>query len=479
MHDRTSTELPGQRQDSSTEGESFHVGRGRPAPGFVFGLVATALFMVAIDQTIVATALPSIHRSLHASVNWAGWTITIYGLGTVVSLAVCGKLASQFGRRRVFLIGVSVFTAASLVCGFSTDIYVLIVFRALQALGGGAVQPSAAGLVADHFGENRGRAIGMFGVVSAAGQVVGPIAGGLLVAYLSWRWIFYVNVPIGIVLVALTASFVPESAGRSEARTDIRGLMLMTLMVLALIFGITSLGEGRTALDAPTFVVPEIAAVALLIAFIRHELRTPSPFIPLRLLRGRGFAVMNWINFLHGMVTFGIVSLVPLYAENRYHLTSLKAASLLTARAVGMIILGFLAAILLRRTGYRWPMALGFAGVAIGTVLMSFAPHFGLTPFAWLSAAVGIAGLGLGAVNPAASNACLHLAPEETASITGLRVMFINLGIIVSVSVTTAIINRSANEGLAQAHVFWAAGAVVFAIMLPLVTRVPEHRGSW
>lgn len=445
----------------------------------MFAIVATALFMVSVDLTIVATALPAIHRGLHASINWAGWTITIYGLFQVVALPIAGKFSSQFGRRRVFLWGITVFTVASLLCGFSTDIYLLIVFRAIQALGGGALQPSAAGLIADHFGKDRDRGIGMFGSVSSGGQVVGPILGGLLVDYLSWRWIFFVNVPVGVALIIMAIRYLPESPRQEGEKTDLVGLALMSSTVLALIYGITSFGDGRTRVYDPNFLVPVLFALGLLALFVRHSRRAPAPFIPLRLLAGRGFAVMNWVNFLHGMVTFGIVSLVPLYAEQRYHLAALSAGTLLTARAVGMILAGTFAAFALRRTGYRSPMMLGFAFVAIGNLLMSVAPRWGMGPYLWLSLSVGIAGLGLGAVNPAASNACLHLAPEQAAAITGLRVMFINIGVIISVSVTTAILNRSATPGLTQAYVFWAAAGIVFLILLPLVRRVPEHKGGW
>jgi EmrB/QacA subfamily drug resistance transporter len=450
-----------------------------PPRQLVFAIVAIALFMGSVDLTIVATALPAIHRGLHASINWVGWTITIYGLSIVVTLPIAGKFSIQFGRRRVFLYGVILFTAASLLCGFATDIYVLICFRALQAIGGGALQPSAAGLIADHFGKDRDRGIGMFGAVSSAGQVVGPILGGLLVGYLSWRWIFFVNVPIGIALVVMTIRYIPESRGQAAERTDLVGLLLMASTVLALIFGITSLGNGRTRIDDPIFLVPELCALVLLGMFVQHTRRSAAPFIPVQLLVGRGFAVMNWVNLLHGVVTFGIASLVPLYAEQRYHLAALSAGTLLTARAVGMIVVGTAAAFTLRRTGYRLPMMAGFAVVALGTLLMSVSPRWGVSPYVWLSVSVGIAGLGLGAVNPAASNACLQLAPEQAAAITGLRVMFINLGVILSVSVTTAILNRSASPGIAQSHVFWAAAAVVFLVMLPLVARVPEHKGGW
>jgi EmrB/QacA subfamily drug resistance transporter len=460
-------------------GDTSSLSRKSPPRRLVFAIVAIALFMGSVDLTIVATALPAIHRGLHASINWVGWTITIYGLSIVVALPIAGKFSIQFGRRRIFLYGITLFTVASLLCGFATDIYVLIFFRALQAIGGGAVQPSAAGLIADHFGKDRDRGIGMFGAVSSAGQVVGPIVGGVLVGYLSWRWIFFVNVPIGIALVLLTIRYIPESQGQPADKTDVVGLVLMASTVLAAIFGITSFGNGRTKIYDPIFLAPELCALALLALFVRHTRRVAAPFIPVRLLVGRGFAVMNWVNLLHGVVTFGVASLVPLYAEQRYHLAALSAGTLLTARAVGMIAVGTIAAFALRRTGYRLPMMLGFSFVAIGTLLMSVAPRWGLSPYLWLSLSVGVAGLGLGAVNPAASNACLQLAPDQAAAITGLRIMFINLGVIFSVSVTTAILNRSATPGITQAHVFWAAAGVVFLIMLPLVRRVPEHKGSW
>jgi EmrB/QacA subfamily drug resistance transporter len=453
--------------------------RKPPPRQLVFAIVAIALFMTSVDLTIVATALPAIHRGLHASINWVGWTITIYGLFQVVALPISGKLSSKLGRRRVFLYGIGLFTGASLLCGFSTNIYLLVVFRAIQALGAGALQPSAAGLIADHFGKNRDRGIGMFGAVSSGGQVVGPILGGLLVDYLSWPWIFFVNVPVGVVLILMTLRYLPESERQEGEKTDLLGLLLMSGAVLAAIYGISSLGDGHTRIYDPIFLVPVSCALVLLALFVRHTRRVASPFIPVRLLVGKGFAVMNWVNFLHGMVTFGIVSLVPLYAEQRYHLAALSAGTLLTARAVGMILVGTVAALTLRRTGYRLPMMMGFSLVAIGNLLMSVSPRWGVSPYLWLSASVGIAGLGLGAVNPAASNASLYLAPDQAAAITGLRVMFINIGVIFSVSVTTAILNRSATPGLTQAHIFWAAAAIVFLVMLPLVRRVPEHKGGW
>jgi MFS family permease len=199
----------------------------------------------------------------------------------------------------------------------------------------------------------------------------------------------------------------------------------------------------------------------------------------MRLLRGKGFAAMNAVSLLQGVVTFGVAALVPLYAEQRYKLPALSAGTLLTSRAVGAVGVGVLAALFLRRTGYRLPIMVGFTVVALGTLLMSVAPRWGLSPFVWLSLCTGIIGLGLGAINPAASNACLKLAPDQVGAVVGLRSMFLNLGVVFAVSITTAILNRSANPGVAQAHVFWVVAGIIFLVVCPLVFRVPEHKGTW
>lgn len=450
-----------------------------PSRRLIFAMVAMALFMGSVDFAIVATALPAIHDSLHARLNWVGWTITIYGLGMAISLPVAGKLSDQFGRRRVFLCGIALFTGASLLCGFAPNIYLLIAFRAFQSVGGGALTPSAAGLVAEHFGSSRDRAIGLFGTVNTTGQVTGPVLGGLLVAYFSWRWIFFVNVPIGLVLLWLILKFVPKSHHGASAKTDVGGVALLSFLVLAAMLGITNLGNGGTALYGPTIVVPGVCALAMLYWFGRHTRRVADPFIPQRLLTGHGFRVLNCVSLLLGVVTSGSAALVPFYAEERYHLSAFSAGTLLTASALGALATGVVAALTGRRTGYRLPLIIGFVVLATGWLLMSSAPRFGVSPYVWISVCAGVTGMGIGIVSPASRNAGLHLAPDDVAAISGLRQMFINFGVIISVSATTAIINRSATPGLTQAHVFWVIAAILLAAMVPLACRIPEHRGTW
>lgn len=447
-----------------------------PPRALIAAIALTAMFMGTIDTTIVATALPAIHRSLHSSINWAGWTITIYGLGVVISMPTAGRLSDQLGRRRVFLWAIAIFTTASLLCGLSTDIYMLIVFRAAQALGGGALTPTAAGIVSEQFGKDRDRALGLFSSIAAVGQFTGPILGGVFVGYLNWHWIFFVNVPIGIVLLVLVARVVAESPRRGTQRIDLPGIGLLTVFILLAILAITDLGS-RTG-SGELELVLGILALVVLVAFVQHNRRATDPFIPSHLLHGRGFGVVNSLNFFWGFAGWGMATLVPLYAEDRYRLPALDAGALLSSRAVTMSVFGFVAAMALRRTGYRWPMIIGYAVTAGGMVMMSFGPR-GIGPYGWLAIAAGITGIGNGLASPASRNAGLHLVPDEVAATTGLRFMFNSIGTIFSVSIVTAILNRSGNPGLTQAHLIWIMSAIVAGIMIPCVRGIPEYKGSW
>ena len=442
----------------------------------IFAIVSIGLFMASIDQTIVATALPAIQHELHTQINWSGWTITIYALGQVVAMPMAGKISDMYGRKRVFLISAIVFTAASLCCGFAGNIYLLLLPRAVQALGGGAFMPSATGIVSDHFGAGRDRAVGMFTSILPIGGIIGPIIGGIFVSYWSWRGIFLVNVPIGILLIVLVIRFIPANSTRVASRIDARGIALLAALILAAMFGVTYLGSGRIPLYSPVFLGCEAIAAIAVWMFVRHSKRYATPFVPYRLLRGRGFGVMNLINLIYGAAALGFAALVPLYAQDRYGIKPLGAGTLLTARAVGMIAVAGLAVMALRRTGYRLPMIAGFVVLAAGLFTMASTPL--LSPYAWLAISAAITGCGMGLSVPASNNASLQLAPDQVAAIAGLRGMFRQSGAIIAVSVTTALVARSSRPGIAQAHVFVVFAVLLLAI-LPLVWLVPDHHGNW
>jgi MFS family permease len=461
---------------ASNDTEADQPERGRL---LVFGVVAIALLMVSIDQTSVATALPSIQRDLDTTLAWSGWTITVYSLGQIIGMPVAGKLSDQFGRKAVFMVVVGVFTVASLCAGLVHDIDLLIALRALQGLAGGGIVPSATGIVSDQFGHDRDRAIGMFTSIFPIGAIIGPIVGGVLVTYSSWRAIFLINLPLGVVMLALTAVLIGRSPHSHRAgRVDIPGIALLSGLLLSTMTAIALAGTPLpVGARVTALVVGALVAVVLGRRFLAHARRDPSAVIPWRLLRGRAFGLMNTINLLYGAAALGFGALVPLYAENRYAILPLAAGGLLAVRAVGMIGTSALSVYLLRRIGHRRLMIAGFTLLVAGLILLA-AP----SPFAsaevWLSIGAGITGLGMGIAAPASNNASLHLAPGEVASITGLRGMFRQSGAIISVSLTTAILSISTQPGLAQAYVF-VAFAAILATAVPLIIALPDHRGAW
>jgi EmrB/QacA subfamily drug resistance transporter len=442
----------------------------------IFAIVSIALFMASIDQTVVSTALPAIEKELHAGINWSSWTISVYALGQVIAMPMAGKISDMYGRKKIFMISTALFTVASLCCGFAPNITFLLIARFIQGLGAGAFMPSATGIVSDHFGHQRDRAVGAFTSIFPIGGIIGPVVGGLFVSYWTWRGIFLINVPIGVVLLLLTARFIPATAARPTSRIDLTGVLLLAGLLVTAMFGITYLGTASVQFYDPVFLLSEAAALVLAWLFVRHSKTDPAPFVPYRLLRGRGFGLMNLINYLNGAAALGFSALVPLYAENRYGIAALGAGTLLTARAVGMIAIAGLATMALRRTGYRWPMIVGFSVLAGGMVLMAIPAPF--SPYAWLSIGAAESGLGMGMSVPASNNASLQLAPDQVAAISGLRGMFRQAGAITAIAVSTAVLARSVHPGLIQAWIFLVF-AVILLILVPLVRLVPEHHGGW
>lgn len=453
-----------------------------PAPHRVaiFSVVALALLMSSLDGTIVATALHAIQHGLHASLNWTSWVITAYSVGLVLALSLAGKLSDQFGRRRFFLASVVVFASASLCCGLATNIYLLIALRAVQAAGGAGFTPSATGIITDTFGASRDKAVGLFGSIFPIGSMIGPIFGGLFVSYWTWRGIFFVNVPIGILLIVCCLRYVPrdpDRAGHARRPVDVTGMVLLGVGALALMLGISYLGEAGASASSPLFIAPVLAGLTGLGLFGRHIRRVPNPFIVPRLIGGRGFGAVNVINVLYGGAVAGMLALIPLYAVDRYHMSALGSGTLLTSEGIAVIALSSLAAMALRRTGYRWPLYAGSACTAIGVAGLAFDPA-GFSPYEWLAITACVIGIGTGFSSPASRNAGLQLAPDQSAALAALRSTGRQVGQIAAVSITTAIIAQSATPGQLQAKVF-VAFAVLLVACLPVIARVPEHRGSW
>jgi len=447
----------------------------------VFTIVALALIMMAVDSTIVATALDSLQHGLQTSINWAGWTLTAYSLGFVLMLPVSGKLSEQYGRRRVFLGSVVAFTAASLCCGLADNIYVLIALRAVQAAGGAGFTPSATGIVVDHFGDERDRAVSLFGSIFPIGAMIGPIFGGLFVSYWTWRGVFFVNVPIGAAIIVLSLRYIPRDRpriARTQPRMDVTGIALLGSGLLAGMLAATFLGERDAHAWSPAFVAPLGIAIVALWMFFRHINHSAHPFIAPRLIYGRSFGPVNLVNGLYGGVSSGVMALVPLYAASRYGINALDSGTLLIAQGVAAIILSVAAAFALRRTGHRPPLYVGGVAIAAGMLLLALSPVAGIPPYAWLAGSAFLVGVGAGTINPASRNAGLQLAPERSSTLAALRTMCLQIGSMIAISIATATLASSDDPGGIQAWVYVVA-ALLLVAALPLITRIPEHHGSW
>jgi MFS family permease len=273
------------------------------APGWVLAITAAASLMVVLDALVVSTALSTIRAELDASVQQLEWTVNAYTLSFAVLLMTAAAVGDRFGRRRMFCVGVGLFAAASAGCALSGDAGSLIAARAVQGAGAALVMPLALALLGAAFApEDRPKALGVFAGVSGLGVSLGPLLGGAVVEGASWPWIFWINVPLGVVLIALAAGRIDESFGE-RAHPDLIGLALVSGAGLGLVWGLV---RGNPAGWGSPEVVATLGIGALLtVAFVLWELRASAPMVPMRLFRSRRFSAGNAAIFFHWGSAFG------------------------------------------------------------------------------------------------------------------------------------------------------------------------------
>lgn len=445
-----------------------------------FAIVSVALLMASIDSTIVAVSLPTMLVDLKTNLAWIGWMLTGYLFSQSIIMPLAGKLSDEHGRKRVFLVAVGIFTLSSIAAGFAPNVHVLIVFRVLQGIGGGAFLPSATGIVCDAFAEKRAAAIGLFGSVFPIGGILGPNIGGLIIAHASWRWIFFVNVPIGAALMICGILFLPRGTHAATGRgLDWTGAGLFAAGMLSVLFAMTNWAdnpEGFNLLTPALF----LSGAAILALFVRHESRVTHPMIDIKLLRWRPIAAANVLNFFLGTVMFGLVSFIPYYATIAYNMTAEETGFLLTPRSIVMIASSFITSMFIIRLRYRTPMIVGLAIIMFGLVLMSRGFHDvtifgqGINNFALLAIVITVSGLGMGLLNPAANNAVLDLVPDKAAAITGVRGMFrISGGMVGTTGVVLALSHFK--DKVAGMEILYIVFSVLLLLMVPIVFMIPDH----
>lgn len=348
-----------------------------------------ALFIAAIDATVVATAVPTIAGELGRFALYP-WVIAGYLLTSTTTVPLWGRLADIHGRRRVLLAGLAWFVACSALCAAAPAMEWLVVFRALQGVGAGCLLPVALTTVGDLFPlAQRARLQGMFSSVWAVAALVGPALGALFVSTIGWRWIFWINLPAGVVAAVLLWAHrdAPPAAGRE--RLDYTGAALLTAGLGLLLFGL----DGGTAGGAPSWPLAA-AGVAGLAAFALTQRRTAHPTIPLSLLRHRAIGPASAAAFFAGTLMFGLTAFLPLYVQGVLRGTSYEAGAALSVASIGWSGAALVSGRLLLRVGYQPLIVGGALSMVAGCLALLYAPP-ALT-IAWIAAAAGLVGLGMG-----------------------------------------------------------------------------------
>jgi len=447
--------------------------------------VAFGLFMIMLDNTVVNVALPSIQRDLGVGLSELEWIVAGYALTFAALMLIGGKLADAYGRRRIFVIGIVVFTAASLWCGLADSGSMLIAARVVQGIGAAAMNPATLSIIAATFPPaQRGAAIGIWAGVSALALAIGPLAGGLLTEHLSWNWIFFVNVPVGIVGVVASYLLIDESKDETHERLDIPGLLASAVGLFSLTYALieaNSYGWGSTRIVG-AFVV---SAVALL-CFVQLERRQRSPMLDLSLFRSGTYTGANLVVFLVALAMFGVFFFVSLYMQNILGYSAVQAGAAFLPMTILIILVAPIAGKASDLLGSRWLMTAGMT--LLGVQLLYFSQLGQRSTFWDLLPAMLLGGLGMALTMTPSAAAATRAVPVEKAGV-GSAVLnaFRQVGGSVGIALMGAIMaheiggRRGAGpflDGFEPALIVGAAVAFVGAFVAAILVRthVPAER---
>jgi EmrB/QacA subfamily drug resistance transporter len=391
-----------------------------PAKGVILALAATAQFMVVLDATVVNVALPSIQHGLHFSQSSLQWVINGYTLLFGGFLLLGGRAADLFGRKRLFLIGVALFSGASVLNGFAGSAGMLVAGRALQGLGAALVSPAALSIITTTFveGRERARALGVWSAISAGGGAFGLIAGGALTQALSWPWIFFVNAPIGVAAFVLATRYLPETRVESRDRVDVAGAVSVTAGLVVLVYAIVKaqawgFGSART-------IGLVAASAALLTGFVAIQLRSRAPLVRLRIFRKRSLAGANAVMLLVVSGMFAMFFFVSIYVQELLGYSPLKAGVAFLPLTGGIIVGAAIAQQLIARIGVRTTALIGMSLASVGLLLLGGLPVDGRYAADLLPSLVIIAlGLGL-AFAPITLMATANVEARDAGLASGL-----------------------------------------------------------
>jgi EmrB/QacA subfamily drug resistance transporter len=449
--------------------------------GWTLAIVSIGLFMVVLDNLVVNVALPSIHRDLGASIQALEWTVNAYVLAYAVLLLTGAALGDRFGRKRMFIAGVAVFTASSAAAALAPTTGMLIAARATQGFGAAIATPLTLTLLAEAFPpEQRGLALGVWSGISGTAVALGPLVGGAVVQLSSWHWIFWINVPIGIALVPVAVVRLAESHG-PDRQFDLRGLAFASTGLFGIVYGlIRSQSQGW---GSPEVIVALAVGIALVIAFVAHELRVSHPMLPMSFFANRSFALTNVASLAMYFGMFGSIFFLSQFLQNVLHNTPLQAGVKLLVWTGATMIVSPLAGIFAERYGSRAFMAagLGLQAIALGWLAVVAGVH---QSYASMIAPFVLAGSGMALVFAPAANAVLSsVRSDQAGQASGATNAIRELGGVLGVAVLATVFTSHGSYATPQDYVdglvpaMWVGVAVLAAGAL-LTALIPFRCAS-
>jgi EmrB/QacA subfamily drug resistance transporter len=462
---------------------------GSTRKGWTLAIVSIGLFMVVLDNLVVNVALPSIHRDLGASIQALEWIVNAYVLAYAVLLLTGAALGDRFGRKRMFIAGISLFTLSSAAAALAPSIGLLIAARASQGVGAAIVTPLTLTLLADAFPpERRGIALGVWSGISGTAVALGPLVGGAVIQAANWHWIFWINVPIGLVLIPLAAVRLTESRGAAR-RLDLPGVALASSGLFGIVFGLVqSQSQGWTS---PEVVIALATGVVLVLAFIRHELRTAEPMLPMGFFARRSFAVTNVVSLAMYFGMFGSIFFLSQFLQNVLHNTPLQAGVKLLLWTGATMVVSPLAGFFSERYGSRPFMV---AGLALQALALGWLATIASVNQSYASMVVPfiLAGAGMALVFAPAANAVLaSVRTDQAGQASGATNAIRELGGTLGIAVLATVFTSYGGYGSPQAFVngmlpaMWVgvavlAAAALIAAMLPFSTTASasEHAAA-
>jgi EmrB/QacA subfamily drug resistance transporter len=450
----------------------------------ISAVVIVGSIMSILDTTIVNVALQTLGRELHATISQIQWVVTGYLLSLAAVIPITGWAARRFGAKRVYIVSLVLFTAGSALCGFATSSTQLILFRVIQGVGGGMILPIGQLMMAEAAGPKRmGRVMSIVAVPAMLAPILGPTLGGLILDNVSWRWIFFVNVPIGAIAVIAALRILPTVRPAPTSRLDIRGLLMMATGLPLLTYGLAEIGVTGS-FTATKVLIPIVASIVLITAFVLHALHVPNPLLNLRLYRRPTFSSASFAMFCLGAALFGGMILLPLYWQGIRHESVLDTGLLTAPQGLGMALVMPLAGRLTDRWG-GGPFAL--FGVIVTT--LATVP-FGLigtnTSIVGLSVAMLIRGMGIGfAFMPAMAAAFASLERSELSDATPQMNVLQRVGGSIGTAVLAVVLQRSiagthtlAGAAAGYGTAFWASAALTALAIVPCIILVRTERAA-